>query len=102
MDIESVPSLIVQLYENRTQQSHLRTQEKALRETILLLIGSQDVFVCPEHGLTATAFVHERRAVSLERLRAEYPDVAEICTELTAHRRIEIHRHFPKKEPVYL
>jgi len=42
--------------------------------------------------MVISAFEHERRAINQTRVRDEYPDVAEICTEITTHTRIEIHR----------
>jgi hypothetical protein len=78
------------LQEARDQGKYWKQEEDLARTRLLALMEPNSIQEFPD--IVITSFVHEQRKVSLQRLRDEYPDVAEICTEIHTHTRIETHR----------
>jgi hypothetical protein len=67
-----------------------KQEEELSRKKLLVVMEPDSTHEFPD--MVIGAYVHERRAINPTRVRDEYPDVAEICTEITTHTRIEIHR----------
>jgi hypothetical protein len=78
------------LQEARDQGKYWKQEEELSRRKLLALMEPNSIETFPD--IVITSFVHERRGINQTRLRDEYPDVAEICTEVTTHTRIETHR----------
>ena len=88
------------LQEARDQLKYWKQEEDLSRKKLLILMQPNSIEEFPDIALTS--FVHERRGINQTRLRDEYPDVAEICTEVTTHTRIETHRPGPEGKRVRL
>ena len=78
------------LQEARDQGKYWKQEEDVARKRLLALMEPNSIQEFPD--MVISSFVHERRGINQTRLRDEYPDVAEICTEVTTHTRIETHR----------
>lgn len=78
------------LQEARDQGKYWKQEEEVSRKKLLALMEPNSIQEFSD--IVITSFVHERRGINQTRLRDEYPDVAEMCTEITTHTRVETHR----------
>jgi hypothetical protein len=78
------------LIEGRDQGKRIKQEVDICRTKLLDLMEPNSIQEFPD--MVIGAIVHERRAINLTRLRDEYPDVAETCTEVTTSIHIEINR----------
>jgi hypothetical protein len=74
----------------RDQEKWCKQEVDICRTKLLDLMEPNSIEEFPD--IVISSFEHERRDINRTRLRDEYPDVAEICTEVTSSTRIDIKR----------
>jgi hypothetical protein len=87
---DAIHSYAKRLQEARDLVKYGKQEEDLSRTKLTALMRPNSIEEFPD--IVISSFVHERRGINQKRVRDEYPDVAEICTEVTTHTRIETHR----------
>jgi predicted phage-related endonuclease len=89
VDLASVRHFVAVLEYVKAEKAKLSELEKQAREVIEEALGDKEIGVLDnQHVVSWTK--SERRAVSIKKLKDEFPAVAETCTEVTQVRTFKL------------